>query len=101
MHSILEIKRLDINCDSHTRPIYCCAFSPQGDLLATTGGDNRISLFRIQHIGGNTALRRVGQVQDAHCQDINSLCFHPSGDFLFSAGDDCIVKVWKVAYEHL
>ncbi len=28
MASVVDLKRLDLNSESHTRPVYCCAFSP-------------------------------------------------------------------------
>ena len=101
LQSTVDIPRLDLNVDSHTRPIYSCEFSQDGDVLVTAGGDNRVCVFRVQQVEGRPALRRVALMKEAHQQDINCVSFDSSAERLFTAGDDCLIKEWQVLYEEM
>jgi len=81
---------------AHLREVYGLAFSPDGSLLATAGGDSaadgdptRIRLWDAR-TGEERAARLVG-----HNGLVRDLAFDPSGDLLASCGTDG-VRLWDV-----
>jgi WD40 repeat protein len=65
------------------------AFSPDGDRLASAGGDGAIKIR-------NSRTGQVIQVFHAHDKGASSVAFHPEGLHLASAGADGLVKVWDL-----
>ncbi|HEY7425051.1 MAG TPA: serine/threonine-protein kinase, partial [Gemmataceae bacterium] len=64
------------------------AFSPDGEFLATAGGDGAIKVW-------NLATGRVIQtLEKAHSGFVCCVAFHPEGKHLASVGADKQVKVW-------
>jgi WD40 repeat protein/serine/threonine protein kinase len=68
------------------------AFSPNGDRLASAGGDG---VVRIR----NSRTGKAVQEFKAHNKAVASVVFHPDGRHLASAGADGLVKVWDLATE--
>ncbi len=66
------------------------AFSPDGQLLASTGLDGTIKLWRI----------RDGSLVRTLRSGANSIVFSPDGQFL-AAGSGKYIKLWQVANGHL
>lgn len=64
------------------------AFSPDGNLLAAAGGDQRIRLFR--HTNG-----QVVKTLEGHRGLVRSIAIHPNGRFLVSAGFDGSLRSWR------
>jgi WD40 repeat protein len=74
----------------HVQGVSCVAFSPDGKLLASTGGDKIIRLYDLEND------KEVGRLE-GHSGFIRTVTFSPDGKLLASAGDDHAVFVWDVA----
>ena len=65
------------------------AFSPDGERLASAGGDGAVKVW-------NSKTGKVIQTLDAHPDAAFSVAFHPDGKHLASVGADEQVKVWDL-----
>src|SRR5262249_50261781 len=65
------------------------AFSPDGERLASAGGDGAVKVW-------NRKTGKVIQTLDAHPDAVFSAAFHPDGKHLASVGADRQVKVWDL-----
>ena len=65
------------------------AFSPDGERLASAGGDGAVKVW-------NSRTGKVIQTLDAHPGCVSSVAFHPDGKHLASVGADQQVKVWDL-----
>ncbi|MET7399959.1 NB-ARC domain-containing protein [Dactylosporangium sp. NPDC005572] len=74
----------------HVGPVTNCAFSPDGTLLATTGDDATIRLWRVPD--GTQQALLIG-----HTAPIYGCAFSPDGGLLATAGHDGTVRLWRVA----
>ena len=63
-------------------------YSPDGEIIATASGDNRIRAFRLA--GG-----QVIKTFEGHRAMIRSLAVHPDGRTLYSAGFDGSIRFWR------
>jgi eukaryotic-like serine/threonine-protein kinase len=72
-----------------TAQLNCVAFSPDGERLASAGGDGTVKV-RDSRTGA------VLQTLNANTEVVNSVTFHPDGSHLASAGTDRKVKVWDL-----
>ncbi|KAJ3412009.1 hypothetical protein HDV05_001390 [Chytridiales sp. JEL 0842] len=83
--------------DLHARSIYTVSWSHHNGLIATGGGDNKISLISVAE---GTQLGREGEIAAAHGDsDINCVkwsCNEEYPNVLASAGDDGVIRLWKV-----
>jgi WD40 repeat protein/serine/threonine protein kinase len=66
------------------------AFSPDGERLASAGGDGVIKIR-------NSRTGEVLKSFAAHAKGASSVAFHPDGVHLASTGADGLVKVWDLA----
>lgn len=66
------------------------AYSPNGSILATCGGDN---LIRLWDAGTGKELRRL----DGHINTPSNLAFSPHGKLLASGSEDNKVQLWDIA----
>jgi WD40 repeat protein/serine/threonine protein kinase len=66
------------------------AFSPDGQFLASAGGDGAIKLWNI------ATGRVILTLENAHSGFACSVAFHLQGKYLASAGEDQRVKVWDL-----
>jgi WD40 repeat protein len=76
----------------HYRSIECAAFSPDGKLCATGGGDNQIMVWDVAT--GNLRYRLSG-----HNSFVTALHFTPDSR-LISVGRDPAVRFWKLGPDH-
>jgi WD40 repeat protein/serine/threonine protein kinase len=65
------------------------AFSPDGERLASAGGDGAVKVW-------NSRTGEVVQTLPAHADSVVSVAFHPDGKHVASAGADRRVKVWDL-----
>jgi WD40 repeat protein len=76
---------------AHKGPIYCLAFSPRGDIIATGSQDKTI------RVTGSTRKPKHALTLVGHSGAVESLAFSPGGHFIVSGSMDHTVKVWDVA----
>jgi WD40 repeat protein len=69
--------------------VWGVAFSPNGDLLVTAGGDCQVRLWNLD---GSAH----GQPLQGHVAPVLSVAFCPKGDVLASAGGDRTIRLWRL-----
>jgi WD40 repeat protein len=75
---------------SHTGGAHSVAFSPDGKILASVGGDGSIKLWNVSTGKNITSEPYSGRT-------IHAVAFSSDGKILASAGDDEIIQLWAVA----
>ncbi len=76
--------------------IHDLAFSPDGSMVASAGGDNAVKFWDVE---SGTLIRSIA----AHDDDVSTLAFSPDGTILASGAggwdstDDSSIKLWSVA----
>jgi WD40 repeat protein len=69
------------------------AFSPDGNLLATSSADSRVLLWDL-------AKHRVRATWEGHVGPVTALAFSPDGGHVASGGEDRTVRLWAVDGQH-
>lgn len=77
--------------NAHDSWVRAIAFSPDGEVVLTAGGDGRI-IWWPTAADAPEPIRTI----DAHQGWVRSLAVSPDGQFLASAGNDNLVKLWRV-----
>jgi WD40 repeat protein len=74
----------------HDGGVYGCAFSPDGTLLATAGGDGTTRIWEV-------ATGRPTAVLNGHADRVYSCAFSSDGALVATAGEDRTVRIWELA----
>ncbi len=72
---------------AHRNGVYALAFLPDGETLASAGGD---AMIRIWRLSNGELLRTL----EGHQTDVHALAVSPDGQWLYSAGIDGTVRQW-------
>ncbi len=87
-HYLMRLCRVEPLVLKDTTEVNSVAFSADGELLASAGGDGTIKVWNSRT--GD----RIKTLSNAHTDSVVSIAFHPGGKYVASAGADRQVKVW-------
>jgi WD40 repeat protein/uncharacterized caspase-like protein len=73
----------------HSDAVIGVSFSPNGQTMATSGGDRNVKLWQTRD--GYMIKTLMG-----HKYEVNNAAFSPKGDILASASADATIKIWRV-----
>jgi len=76
-----------------TRPVVRIAFSPDGSLLASAGGDQNDGVVTLWDV----ATRKVADRLAGDARDVRALAFTHDGKTLATGGADRSIRLWDVA----
>ncbi len=95
-HYLMRLCRVEplVLRDKDKTEVNGVAFSPDGERLASAGGDGAVKIW-------NSRTGKVIRQFPAHDKGACSVAFHPDGLHLASAGADGLVKVWDLATERV
>ena len=89
-HYLMRLCRVEPVVLRDKTEVNSLAFSPDGEFLASAGGDGAVKVWNS----------RTGKVirtlERAHADSVFSVAFHPDGKHLASVGADRQVKVWDL-----
>jgi WD40 repeat protein len=88
-----SIPQKKINWKAHKGAVTSVSFSPNRQILATTGIDDEI---RIWNLSGQKIAEWKGLQQS-----VNMVNFSPNGNFLATAGRDSTVKLWNLSGKNI
>ncbi len=74
------------------QPVYGVAFSPDGTILATAGGDGSTRLWDV------ATQQPIGTPMTASAQPVYGVAFSPDGSTLATVSSDGTARRWTVAF---
>lgn len=85
---------------AHVAGVACVGFSPDGNRVATVGGDGAVRVWTVTETGSLTALTKFdGQAKSGGAPGflaLTGLSFSPDGRYLATVGADTVVRVWDI-----
>jgi WD40 repeat protein len=75
--------------DRDTGTVLSVAFSPDGNMLASGGGDKTVRLW-------DAGSRKPTATLKGHTEGVTSVAFSPDGRLLASGGADSHLKLWEI-----
>jgi WD40 repeat protein len=91
-HYLMRLRWFEPKVLQDVTEVMGLAFSPDGERLASAGGDGTIKIWNSR-----TDQDQVLQKFSAHTGSALSVAFHPHGNHVASVGADQQVKVWDLA----
>lgn len=88
---VLSIVASLIACFTGLNSFFKMAFSPDGQMLASGGGNHSMILWHVM------SRQPRGQPLTGHKEDVTSVAFSPAGQMLASGSWDNTVVLWEVA----
>jgi WD40 repeat protein len=82
--------REPVNLEGHAAAVWCVAFSPDGERLASASNDGTVRVWEV-------ARGRTIHILRGHATEVSGVAFSPDGKRLASAGWDRTVRVWETA----
>ncbi|KAJ0397463.1 hypothetical protein ATCC90586_000252 [Pythium insidiosum] len=76
--------------DGHSTAVYCCAFNPQGTLIASGSVDESVRLWDVR-------TGRCLVVLLVHQEAVTGVAFSHDGTLLATSSYDGLVRIWDVA----
>ncbi|GLE04800.1 hypothetical protein PINS_up013779 [Pythium insidiosum] len=76
--------------DGHSTAVYCCAFNPQGTIIASGSVDESVRLWDVRT--GRCLVRLL-----VHQEAVTGLAFCHDGTLLATSSYDGLVRIWDVA----
>ena len=76
----------------HSEKVNAVAFSPDGALIVSGGGDGKLKLWQA----GTGRLIRTLRGHERSISGVSSVAFSPDGKWALSGGSDTAVKLWDV-----
>jgi len=86
--NVRPVSRCSNSMTGHAESILVCAFSPNGKIFATAGGDCCVRLWDVEMGMPYKTLKR-------HKSWVQAMAFSPCGKYLATGGMDGIVVVWR------
>ncbi|KAF9059818.1 WD40-repeat-containing domain protein [Rhodocollybia butyracea] len=77
-------------CTGHTNTVYCVAFSPRGDRIASGSWDNTVCVW-----DACTGTILSGPLR-GHNEAVLCVAFSPNGEQIVSGSNDTTIRVWNV-----
>ena len=87
LSSILSAQQLSIQT-GHASTVLDLEFSPDGNIMASSGADNKIVLWDM-------VSSKQMNILSGHNGPVNSISIHPNKNIIASASDDGTVKIWE------
>ncbi|MDB9426733.1 TIR domain-containing protein [Microcystis aeruginosa CS-564/01] len=88
--ALYGIKQTNI-FSGHDGSVFGVKFSPDGAIIASASGDNRIKLWKRN----GSLLATLGEKRGGHKGSVNAVAFSPDGQLLVSASVDNTIKLWQ------
>lgn len=80
----------------HTKPVKCVAFTPDGDVLASAGGDGTILFWSTDGVGALLHTLQVPVEMDGTTYQIQAMDISPDGRWLLTGDAGGYLKLWGV-----